>query len=161
MKRFRFSLHALWVLRGQQEELARRRLAESLRAVETAADRVRETEAMLSHAAETFLKELAAAAPAASLQPHRLWMQQLQALLRQRLAGWQAARETAAQRSHELLQARRNREILDRYRERQWQGWQLACQRMEQKQLDELAQRRRSWTAVSVARPAPRTVSGS
>ncbi|MGA4578866.1 flagellar export protein FliJ [Limisphaera sp. VF-2] len=159
MKHFRFSLHALWVLRGQQEELARRRLADSLRAVETAAARVRETEAMLARAADAFLQDLAAAAPAGGLQPHRLWMQQLQALLRQRLASWQAAREAAAERWQELLRARRDREILDRYRERQWQSWQLACQRLEQKQLDELAQRRRAWTVAPAAKPALRTVS--
>jgi len=145
MRRFRFSLHALWVLRGQQEELARRRYAESLRAVEAAAAQVRHAEVALREAADTFAQYVSRPVSAAELEQYRLWLHQLQALLRQRQASWRAACETSARAGQELLKARRHREILDRYRQRQWQSWQLVCQRLEQKELDELSRRQRPW----------------
>lgn len=142
MKRFRFSLHALWVLRGQQEELARRRFAESLRAVDQAAAAVRHARAVLARAAEAFQARALAGACAAELQQERTWLQQLEEVLRRRIQVWQAACSASEAAREQWLQARRQREMLDRYHQRQRHAWQQAWLRGEQKELDELARRR-------------------
>lgn len=142
MKRFRFHLHALWVLRGQQEELARHRYAESIRAVETAAARVREARAHLEMAARDWEARLVQGAPAATVLQDRQWCQQLQDILQMRTRHWEEAGRISQQAWQDFFVARRHREMLERYRQRQRQMWLLTMQRTEQKELDDLAQQR-------------------
>ncbi|MCS7091244.1 MAG: flagellar FliJ family protein [Verrucomicrobiota bacterium] len=142
MKAFRFSLQALWVLRGQEEELARHRFAESFRAVQAAAARVEEARQQMWTAADRFRASTEQGTQAGTLQQDLSWFRQLQEVFRRRIQSWQTACQASEKAWQELLQVRRNRETLDRYRTRQRQAWLLALQRSEQKELDELAQQR-------------------
>lgn len=158
MKRFRFNLHALWVLRGQQEELARRRFAGALRAVEAAMAAVRQARARLTEATEAFQARVADGLSAAAWQQERAWLQQLEEILHHRVQVWQAACRACDAARDQWMRARQQRETLDRYRARQWQAWQLAWLRWEQKELDELA-RRRPGLAGSGSLSGPQTLS--
>jgi flagellar FliJ protein len=141
MKAFRFRLQVVLTLREEAEQAAQQLFARAFLGLEQAAARLRSAEAAIAANDQWQRTRLAAGMRADELEQSRLYS----ALLEERRT--QLAREAArAQQQVEearqkLLQATRQREILERLRERQRRVYDYQAARAEQKLLDELSKR--------------------
>ncbi len=140
MKAFRFRLEVVLTLRQEAEQAARRVCARVFADLDRATGRLRAAEAALAADDQRRRARLASPLRAADLDQDRLFS----ALLDERRAA--AAREAARVQDQleaarqKLLLATRDREILERLRERQRRAYDYQAARAEQKILDELSQ---------------------
>jgi flagellar FliJ protein len=139
MKAFRFRLQVVLTLRQEAEQAAQQLCARAFLALEQATDRLRSAEAAVAADDQRRRSRLAAGLRAAELEQSRLYS----ALLDERRT--QMAREAArAQQQmeearHKLRLATRQREILERLRDRQRRAYDYQAARSEQKLLDEFS----------------------
>lgn len=142
MKPFRFSLQVLRTIREQKEQLALQRYAVALRQAEEAAQRVTAHQAKMSSCWALLQKLLTTGSAFDEVNRVQSYNQFLQ----ERHLELERARHDAEQRAEkagqEMRVAMRDREALDKFREKQRRAYDLEAQREEQKQLDEMAGRR-------------------
>jgi flagellar FliJ protein len=142
MKAFRFTLQALGTLRQRQEQKAQEQYAQTLAVRRDAAARLKAAEQELSASWEEWRLRLAGGCAAAEAAQAQVF----QRLLSQRVDECVIALENAERRVNTALQAmleaRRQREIVDKCFERQKAVYQREVARSEQKFLDDLAGRR-------------------
>ena len=142
MKRFRFNLQAVLVLRQRQEQLARELYARTETARRQAAAELAFAERQRDGAWAISREQLQKGATA-----DLLWQ------LGRYCDGLEQRRAACAVALHEaykatdlawkkLVLARRRREAVVKYRERRWAGYLRQCRREEQILLDEIAQHR-------------------
>ncbi|MHB1306825.1 MAG: flagellar export protein FliJ [Limisphaerales bacterium] len=151
MKRFRFTLDPVLQLRHERERVALERWIEARRSLEDAGRRVEAHRARTAGWAAEFRALQARGAVAAELlafQRFGGWLQGEERRLAQELAQAKAA---ADQAHHALELARRDREAMEKYRDRRRAIHDRELLREEQKTLDELAGRRRSEPTGSAA----------
>ncbi|HUI06966.1 MAG TPA: flagellar export protein FliJ [Verrucomicrobiae bacterium] len=142
MKRFRFSLQSVLTLRQRREQTALehygRAVSERQQAVE--ALRVARVEwETICRLRTALLGSDAAAGDLARAQAYCRAMEET--VVRYELDVLRAQRGVE-QSWQKLLEARRAREVVDKYGQRQRESYDRAVQREEQKALDEMAQRR-------------------
>jgi flagellar FliJ protein len=141
MKAFRFRLQVVLTLRQEAEQAAQQLCARAFLGLEQATGRLCGAEAAIAADHQRRRARLAAGLRGAELEQDRLYS----ALLEERRL--QMAREAArAQQQmeearHKLLLATRQREILERLRDRQRRVYDYQAARAEQKLLDEFSQR--------------------
>ncbi len=143
MKSFRFSLEAVLETRRAQETEASRQLAVALEKEREAMARSREALSAL----DLLLEGMAAASGgrfSAADRERSIEMRRAQEKIcaQLRIAAQECTRLTEAKRAA-VLQARRNRELLERLKGAQQQAWQREAVRLEQHQFDEFAMTRR------------------
>jgi len=143
MKPFRFTLESVATVRRRQEQKAMEKYAQSLQAQRRAMDGLTQMEQELSACWQTLRTQLSGgciAAKAAQVQSY-------ESLLMQRRVEAQRAVELAERRVNAdlqgMLKARQQREIVDNYFDKQKDAHDREGGRVEQKELDELAGRRR------------------
>jgi flagellar FliJ protein len=139
MKPFHFSLQSLRILREQQERSAQQQYAAALRACEEAAARVQAASAELTACWTKLRDKMAAGVAGLELLRARAWCNVLELRLKERAADLEQARLAVDAAWKAMLQATRNREALDRYRDKRRAAHDRQAQREEQKNLDELA----------------------
>jgi flagellar FliJ protein len=139
MKKFRFTLQAVQVVRQQQERQALEAYGRCLRARQQAEAALSEARQHLEDAWRRQRELEASGAPALWLMHSQNWCAVLEERCHQAQSALQQAREQAAAAWSRLAVARRQREAVDKLRQRQWRQYELALAREEQKQLDELA----------------------
>lgn len=139
MKKFRFTLQAVYVVRQQQERQALEAYGRSLRARQQAEETLRQAHLNLEEGWRRQRELEAAGAPALWLVHGQHWCAVLEERHHQAEAALQQAREQTAAAWSRLAVARRQREAVEKLRQRQWRNYELAVAREEQKQLDELA----------------------
>lgn len=139
MKKFRFTLQAVQVVRQQQERQALEAYGRCLRARQQAEAALSEARRNLEDAWRRQRELEAAGAPALWLVHSQQWCVVLEERCRQAQTALQQARDQAAAAWSRLAVARRQREAVEKLRQRQWRQYELALAREEQKQLDELA----------------------
>src|SRR6185503_18369906 len=139
MKSFQFSLAALSVLREQQEQVAQKKYAESLRFCEEAAGRVEAASQELMHCWRDLTGKLSAGVSAMEFLRARAWCNVLELRLKERTAALEQARLKVDAVWQEMLVATRDRESLDRFEAKKRRAYNTQLQRAEQKELDELA----------------------
>jgi flagellar export protein FliJ len=151
MKAFRFTLQAVRTLRQRQEQLAMEDYAAALRSQQQAEARLAETQQELAsgqHQSRNLLADGAAAAQIVQLQ---VYCRFLEVRGRDREEALNQARTATRQVWQRLLEARRRREVVDKFYDRQREQYARAGQREEQKNLDDLSGRRpRTITASPV-----------
>ena len=141
MKAFRFRLQVVLTLREEAEQTAQQLCARAFMGLQQATGRLRSAEAAIAASDQRRRDRLEAGARADELEQGRLYS----ALLEERRI--QIAREAArAQQQLEearnkLLLATRQREIIERLRDRQRRVYDYQAARAEQKLLDELSRR--------------------
>lgn len=150
MKRFRFQLESILTLREQRERTAQRRFVEALRAYEAIEVRRREHQDLV-FAWETQTRELRLqGAPACDWRALGNYGVALDEQ-RQRLdAEADVARRALDAAWAQMTEAARDREGLERYRNRQRAAYERAAGVADQKFLDDLAGRRRAVLQPSV-----------
>ena len=142
MKRFRFSLQSLLTLRQRREQMALEHYGRSVslrqQAVETL--RVARTQwETVCRVRTTLLSKGAVAGELARAQAFCRATEESVAQCEQDVLRAQRGVEVSWQK---LLEARRAREVVDKYGQRQRESYDRALQHEEQKMLDEMAQRR-------------------
>lgn len=150
MKPFRFTLEALQTLRQQQEQTALENHARALMARQQALEIVDKLNRELTAARLAWQQRAGAGCPAAQLaqeQMHCLWLDE-----RCREAGLKLTEaERNVQRAfNAVVQARRERELIDRIRNRQRIAFDAAIARAEQKELDDLVNGRFALAGMSL-----------
>jgi flagellar export protein FliJ len=148
MKPFRFPLKSLRVLREQKERMMQKRYVEALRASDVAAVKFDAGAHELAAAWTALCEEVAEGATFAKLHQTRAWCGELERRCDQLAAALKTARRMAHDAWREMALATRDREALDRLRDKSRRAFDREVQRDEQKQLDEMGLR------LSFATPA-------
>ncbi len=141
MKRFRFSLESVLAFRREKERAACERLFGAIKARQEIEQRELRLRVRVEQCALESRQRLARRASAAelyALQKCALWLGDLQRGLELEKA---RADESVRAARHRLTAARREREVLEKYRERMQAAHAREGLRLEQKTLDELATR--------------------
>jgi len=141
MKSFQFRLQAVLTVREQAEQSAQQRCARAYETVEAAAGRLRSAEAAIVAVDELRGRELAAGARAdriEQLRNYTVLLHERRTVLVRELT---EARRQAEAAQRQLLFATRQRETLERLRQRQRRKHDYAAAQTEQKILDDLAGR--------------------
>jgi flagellar export protein FliJ len=149
MKPFHFSLEAVRVLRQRQEKAALEQYASALNAQRQAEERQEAVQKELEAAWLQRQNQMAAGSPAGMVLQLQNYGVFLETRLAEHAAAVKAAAEVTAKRWAALLQARQQREIVDKYHEKQRKRHEQNCQREEQKELDEFAIRRAALSAAA------------
>jgi flagellar export protein FliJ len=152
MKRFRFPLQSIRVLREHRERDAQQGFAAAMRACEEATFQLQIASEELAAGWTALCEELSDGVTATKLLRTRAWCNVLELRQKERAATLQAARRAMDAAWRDMMIATRDREALDRYHERRRRAYQRDLQREEQKGLDEVGVRRA--TAPSLW-PAP------
>ncbi len=139
MKKFRFSLQPLRVLREQKEQAAQKRYADALRTCEAAAAGVRAASEELNTCWTALNRELLSGVSGLQLLRTRAWCNVLELRLKDRAHVLEEARLGVDAVWKEMLRATRDRETLDRFHHKSRRAYDREAQRGEQRQLDELA----------------------
>lgn len=139
MKSFQFSLSALCVLREQQEQAAQKKYSEALHFCEEAATRVETASHELMTCWRDLTGKLSAGVSAVEFLRARAWCNVLELRLKERTNALEQARLKVDAVWQEMLTATRDRESLDRFRDKKRRAYNAEVQRQEQKELDELA----------------------
>ena len=144
MQRFRFTLQALLTVRQRQEQVALERYAEALHAQQRALAILTRADAALASAATALGGRLTLGVPAGELAQRGEHLRQL-SLERSNAERAAAAAQRAVEPAlNEVIEVRRQREIVEECRSQQLQRHQREAARQETRQLDELAIQRYS-----------------
>ena len=138
MKPYRFPLKSLRVLREQKERIAQKRYVEALRASEAAAARLDASSHELAAAWTTLCEMVAEGVTVARLHQTRSWCGELERRCEQLTAALKSAQKMAHEAWREMVLATRDREALDKLRDKSRRAYDREVQRDEQKQLDEM-----------------------
>ncbi len=141
MKPFRFPLHSIRILRQQKERVAQKHYVEALRASDLAAAKVDASAQQLASAWSLLCEEAAGGTTMAQLGQTRSWCNELERRCDQLIAGFKAAEQMAQQAWRDMTVATRDREALDRLKEKYQRGYDHAAQHEQQKELDEMGLR--------------------
>ena len=139
MKRFTFPLESLRVLRKQKERAAQQRYARALTACGRAEAQLQSVVAELEASWNSSGRELAASVTAGRLVQLRTWSMVLEIRWHEHKAVLAEARRVAEAAFQEMTVAMRDREGLDRFHDKAQRVHELAVQREEQKNYDEMA----------------------
>jgi flagellar export protein FliJ len=142
MRQFRFTLEAVRTLRQRQEQLAMEEYARALLARHDALQRMRALEEELSGAWEQARRRLRQGCPAWEMAALKLSEKLLQERRQAADKVFQDCEARAREAFRALLAARKEREIVDKCREKQRAAHELECARQETKLMDELGARR-------------------
>lgn len=141
MKPFRFTLQPVRLLRERKEQTAQQNYANKLRAHESATAQLQQANRDLATAWDALCQELTHGSPAATLRRARAWCAALESRQQEHAAHLQQARRELEAASHELLNATRERQALDRLHDKHRDAHQREWLREEQKLLDEMGLR--------------------
>ncbi len=139
MKRFKFPLESLRVLRNQKERAAQQRYAKTLAVCTKVEVQVQSAAAELETGWSSLASELNASVAAIRLVHLRTWCTVLEIRWHERKAALAEARRVADLAFQEMVAAMRDREGLDRFHDKARLAYDLEVQREEQKNFDEMA----------------------
>lgn len=151
MKRFRFSLNALLAIRKRQETAAMERYAAVLARQRTATEHVAAADADLGRAATALRSRLGGALVAAELAQRGDHLRALELRRAQAALALARVEREIPPAMDQMLLARRQREVVEKFESRQREKHNREFQRREEKENDELALRR--FFPASVAHP--------
>jgi flagellar FliJ protein len=138
MKPFRFPLESLRAVRQHKELTTGERYAGTLRACEAAAASLQNASNELTVCWTGLCEHLAAGVQSLELLRARAWCNVLELRVKERALALEKARRAVDAVWEELMRATRQREELDRLRQRRYNDYRRNWQREEQKMLDEL-----------------------
>jgi flagellar export protein FliJ len=141
VKRFRFSLHALRTLRQRQEQAALEQFARAIAAREQAARELAEVCQHCETAWHIAREAAERGVAAARLTQLGAYCHAVEELRRQGEDGLRRAQQAVDEKWQTLMAARRDREAVDKYRQRQQTRHGQEWVREEQKTLDDIAHR--------------------
>ncbi len=144
MKAFRFTLQSILGLRERAEQEAQQRCAVAQAAHDKALDLVRHAEGQLQTSWNLVTSTCTRGAPAADIMRLNAWSAAAQEELRRTQAHAESTRAGLEQTRAQLCQATQKRQVLDNLKSKRRLSHQHEFLRAEQKQLDEVAGRRKA-----------------
>ena len=147
MKKFRFTLQALWTVRERQEQIAREHYTQAVRARQLAVDTLASVQRECESTWQLHRNRIATGAPAAHLQQVQEYITALNELKTRHERALREAVRIAEVKWNQLKLASQAREAVDKLQLRQRKRHDEAMERDEQKHVDDLAQRRLSVVA--------------
>lgn len=148
MKRFRFSLHALRILRQRQEQRALRQFGLAIAARARAARDLEEVQRHCDAGWQASRQSMKAGVTAAQLAKLGAYCRAMEELRRQSEATLHRAQRMVDEKWEKLLTIRQQREAVDKYYQRQRGVYERQLSREEQKALDDMAYQRSAPTAA-------------
>jgi flagellar FliJ protein len=139
MKRYKFPLESLRMLREQKEQASQQRHAKALAACRMAEEQLQVAAFRLAEAREWLSLVLTDKSAAEKIMNVRTWCAALEISHRERMVAVFDARRTAEQTLQEMTAATRDREGLDRFRDKSRRAYEYELRREEQKESDEMA----------------------
>ncbi len=139
MKPFQFTLEPLRVLRGQKERAAQRRYVQALAACNLAERQLEDAATELMAGWKVLGEELCRGVDSNRLNRLHTWCKVLEIRRNERQAQADKVRQTAEQLFQEMTLASRDREALDKFRDKSRHAYERQAQREEQNMFDELA----------------------
>lgn len=147
MKRFHFKLQAVLTLRQRAEQLALEQLGAAARVRQSAAAQVTAADMALSEARRRWLHEMADGCPALRAAQILTWCRELEGRKQQCEEALRQAELLVGQRQQQLLHARQQREVVEKYQGGQRDLYERELLTEERKLIDDLVQRTGSWPA--------------
>lgn len=142
MKPFRFSLQPIRTLREQKEQKAQQTFGNAMRECDEAAFQLQTASDELVAAWNSFCREMSTGANASQITKSRAWCNVLELRQKERAEALQRAKRAMEAALKQMLLATRDREAIDKYRDKRRLAYDHEVQREEQKTLDELGLRR-------------------
>jgi flagellar export protein FliJ len=140
MKKFRFSLQAVFTVLQQREQAALEVYARALTERQRAADKLSEAQRQCEQAWDFSRQRVLAGVYAAELTQAGQLCVLAKDLQERRAGALLCAQQVVDGALETLLEARRSREAVDKFRARQQERYNREAQREEQKVIDDLAQ---------------------
>jgi flagellar export protein FliJ len=140
MKKFRFTLQALFTVHQQREQAALKVYARALTDRQDASQKLSDAERQCQEAWDFNRQRMVSGAPAAHLWQAEQYCALAKKFLEQRAEALLCAQRVVDRALKTLLEARQSREAVDRFRTRQQEHHRRETQREEQKIIDDLAQ---------------------
>ncbi|MBI5799099.1 MAG: flagellar FliJ family protein [Verrucomicrobia bacterium] len=150
MKAFKFTLEAVRTLRARQEKIALEQYGKSVQTRDQAIAFLWKTREELEKIFEQ-RRQQAGGAVAGSLAQLEKWSKEVAAREKECLQNVQLANMRVETTWQELIAARKDREIVEKYLDRQRESYERSLDREEQKALDELAGRPGAANALTPA----------
>lgn len=144
MKPFRFNLTVIQTLRKRQEQAAMEVYAQALAARQTALSNLAAADREVESACCEWHSAVADGSSAAWVSRLQDYFQTVRARHSACVDAMQQAEVRVAEALNAMLAARREREVVDRFRDLERQAYDRELQREEAKVLDEMAQLRRT-----------------
>lgn len=140
MKRFRFSLQALFTVLQRREQAALEVYANALTLRQQASEKLSDAQRQCQEAWDFNRQRVVSGAPAAHVMQAGQYCVLAKELQERRAEALRCAQQVVDSALEKLLEARRSREAVDKFRERQQERYNRETQREEQKVIDDLAQ---------------------
>ncbi|MGD0060187.1 MAG: flagellar export protein FliJ [Verrucomicrobiia bacterium] len=140
MKRFRFSLQALFTVLQQREQAALELYAKALTVRQQASEKLSDAQRQCQEAWDFNRQRVVSGAPAAQVVQAGQYCVLAKELQERRAGALRSAQQAVDSALEALLEARQSREAVDRFRARQQERYNRETQREEQKVIDDLAQ---------------------
>jgi flagellar export protein FliJ len=141
MKPFRFSLEAVRIVRQRLEQTTLEQYAQALQSQQRARTQLQMAEQELEAGWSQSRNQLEAGAPAAQLAQTQAYCRFLELRVRECQKVLETAQNSVHLHWQKLIVARQQREVVDRYYQKQRLRYQREFQRQEQKVLDDMANR--------------------
>ena len=144
MKRFKFRLEAVLTLRKREENVAMEKYASAVQEREAAASDLKRAESELSVARSDFHQDSQRGVAAERFAWMSDYFKHLERKCETGKRQLQARTESVKNALNGLMLAKRNREIVERFRDQQWKRFRQDFLREEEKLIEDLANRRAS-----------------
>jgi flagellar FliJ protein len=142
MKRFKFSLESLLVLRQREEQAALEEYSRALLERDRAMSRVAAAETELAQTWSALRNEMADGCPAAKIAYARSYCREVEETKTQCERALQQAELKLNQANRKMVLALQSREAVEKFRDRQREGYDREMRREEQKLIDDLVSSR-------------------
>lgn len=140
MKKFRFSLQAVFTVLQQREQAALERYARALTARQQASEKLSEAQRQCREAWDFNRQRVVSGAPAVQVTQAGQYCVVAKDIEERRADALRRAQQVADATLETLLEARQSREAVDKFRARQQERYNREARREEQKVIDDLAQ---------------------
>lgn len=143
MKPFRFTLEPVRVLRERKEREAMERYGQALMEVNRCKKAIADIDHQMLCLQKEFQSQLLKGALSDQIVHQQIFVAHLQECRKKAVAELNESEEKAKQAMQEMMLARQDREIIDKFREKQRAAYDHVINLEEQKLLDELAGRQK------------------
>lgn len=140
MRKFRFSLQAVFTVLQQREQVALEAYAGALAVRQRAVEKLSDAQRQCLEAWDFNRQRVVSGAPAALVMQAGQFCVLAKELQERRAEAVRCAQQAVDGTLGTLLEARRSREAVDKFRARQQERYNREIQRQEQKTIDDLAQ---------------------
>lgn len=141
MKPFKFSLQALYIVRERNEQEKLEKYSRAVNAYQKSLQMLKQAERELDECWERIRKFQKNGGNINDLEMYERWKEKAAEMCKIRFDELMLAQQNMERALQEWLEAKRDKEVIEKFRARQKAKYDLECRREEQKLLDEMKSR--------------------